>query len=314
MQYLQLMRLSDWVKNLLVLAPAAFWFSSPLNEGRFPLSQVLTNALIALAGFCFLSSAVYAVNDALDEDEDRRHPVKRLRPVAAGKIPAHRAVLFGCSLVALAFGLASMVSSGLMAVFSLYLLLQIFYNACSKFLLVLDVITISLGFVLRAAAGAVAIDIGISTWLLLCVFFLCLYLGFIKRLCDLTSAGESKGEDWTSRAGYGDASELDWLLGVSGAMCLMMYLTYTLSDHTRALFGVRSTGLALLSPLVLIVIHRFYRRAHEGRSDSPMAAAAKDVPLKVGALLFAIGTLAILYLPAVERVLSTLVPSTAPAN
>ena len=314
MPYISLMRPKDWVKNAFVLVPVLFWFNSPFNDDQLALQQVLFNTVFTLAGFCLLASAVYSVNDALDAEKDKGHPVKRTRPVASGAISASSAIVFGCCLGIIALILAAMVNRGVFSVFVFYLLLQVFYNLSGKYLILVDVVTIALGFVLRASAGAFAVNIQLSIWMLLCVFFLCLYLGFVKRLCDLSAARLAKTDDWQSRAGYDNPLELNWLLGVSGVMCLMMYLTYSLSDHAYAIFGARSIGFAILTPLVLIVVHRFYRRANQGDSDSPYAAITEDRTIQFGTFLFLVGIILSLYVPAVERLLSDLLLSTVPAG
>ena len=201
------------------------------------------------------------------------------------------------------FGLATMVGLNLAGIFGLYALLQLLYNLGSKYVVLVDVVTVSLGFVLRSIAGAYAIDIKLSIWLLLCVFFLCLYLGFIKRFCDLTSATRAGVKDWKSRAGYDSPLELNLLLGMSFVLSTMMYVTYALSSHAREIFGARAMGFALLTPLVLVVMHRFYRNASDGRSDSPLVAILSDRIIQLGSLLFAAGILVCLYVPGVERVL-----------
>ena len=160
--------------------------------------------------------------------------------------------------------------------------------------MLVDVVAVAAGFALRATAGAVAIDVRISVWLLLCVFFLCLYLGFVKRLCDLASATAAGCRDWKSPAGYDDRNELNWLLGVSAVLAIVTYLMYSLSEHAWALFGPRSIGFALLSPLVMITIHR---RASRGTSDSPLAALLEDRVVIVSVALFAAGVLMSLYVP-----------------
>lgn len=310
MHYIRLMRPKDWVKNFFVLVPVLFWFNSPLNQDQLSLALVLSNTLITLVGFCLLASAVYSINDALDAEKDRSHPLKSRRPVASGAITASSAILFGCILGCGALVLGSLAGTGVFVVFLLYVLVQVFYNLAGKYLVLVDVVTISLGFVLRAAAGAFAVQIQLSIWLVLCVFFLCLYLGFVKRLCDLSSARLAGSEEWRSRAGYDNPLELNWLLGVSGVMCLMMYLSYTLSEHAFLLFGARTAGFAILTPLVLIVVHRFYRCANEGRSDSPFTAIAEDRTIQIGTLLFVAGVVVSLYVPAVEQLLSDLLLTT----
>ena len=306
MHYISLMRPKDWVKNFFVLVPVLFWFNSPLNEDQLTLGLVLWNTVLTLVGFCLLASAVYSINDALDAEKDRSHPLKAQRPVASGAISVSSAIVFGCILGVCALSLGVVVGTGVFVVFLLYAFVQEFYNLIAKYLVLVDVVTISLGFVLRAAAGAFAVQIQLSIWLVLCVFFLCLYLGFVKRLCDLTSARRAGSDEWRSRAGYDNPLELNWLLGVSAVMCLMMYLSYTLSEHAFNLFGARAAGFAILTPLVLIVVHRFYRRANEGGSDSPFSAIAEDPTIQVGTLLFLVGVVLSLYVPAVEQLLSDL--------
>ena len=314
MHYLSLMRPKDWIKNTFVLIPVLFWVNSPENLGTTAASEVALDTLVTLLGFCILASGVYSINDALDAARDRTHPVKRTRPVASGAIPARGAVLFGVVLLLAGFGCSLVVGSNVFLVFLLYLLLQAFYNLLAKRLVLVDAVTIALGFVLRAAAGAFAIDIQLSVWLVLCVFFLCLYLAFVKRLCDDSSARAAQDSEWRSPAGYDDPLELNWLLGVSGVMSLMMYLSYSLSVHAFTVFGPRAIGFALLSPLVLIVIHRFYRLANEGLSDSPFSSITSDLTMQLGAVLFLVGIGLCLYVPAVEGILSDLLIQFGPTG
>ena len=314
MHYLSLMRPKDWIKNTFVLIPVLFWVNSPENLGTTTASEVALDTLVTLLGFCILASGVYSINDALDAARDRTHPVKRTRPVASGAIPARGAILFGGVLLLAGFGCSLVVGSNVFLVFLLCLLLQAFYNLLAKRLVLVDAVTIALGFVLRAAAGAFAIDIQLSVWLVLCVFFLCLYLAFVKRLCDYSSARAAQDSEWRSPAGYDDPLELNWLLGVSGVMSLMMYLSYSLSVHAFTVFGPRAIGFALLSPLVLIVIHRFYRLANEGLSDSPFSSITSDLTMQLGAVLFLVGIGLCLYVPAVEGILSDLLIQFGPAG
>ena len=228
-------------------------------------------------------------------------------PQTARWLPFDRTEL--CSVLscaALGLVLGWVVSPWLVAVLLTYAVLQILYNALLKRVLFVDVVTIAIGFSLRAAAGAVAIDVQMSIWLLLCVFFLCLYLGFVKRLCDISSAEQGRDVQWRPSAPYDDRNELNWLLGVSAVLAVVAYLMYTLSDWTWGRFGTGAWGLALLTPLVLIAIHRFYRRASKGASDSPLAALRQDRAVLASVVLFVIGVLASLYLEFVQTILDTL--------
>ncbi|MDG2030381.1 MAG: UbiA prenyltransferase family protein [Phycisphaerales bacterium] len=307
MPVLKLMRVQDWVKNLFVLLPIVFWLATPKSEtGALSAGEVVLLALLAFMAFSLVSSSVYCFNDALDAEKDRTHPVKRLRPVASGQITAASAFLIGILLALSGLFLGFLTGYGVLVVLGIYLLLQILYNGGAKYVVLVDVVVIALGFTLRAAAGALAIDDRISIWLLLCVFFLCLYLGFIKRLCDHSSAEREKSSEWKSPAGYDSRMELNWLLGVSAVLSVMMYLTYALSPHARELFGVGASGIALLSPFVLIVMHRFYRRASEGLSDSPLQALVSDRMVQIGVFFFFAGVIACLYSPMVRGLLEKL--------
>lgn len=309
---LRLMRPAEWVKNVFVLPALIFALPSFLagqpTQGLEDAKVLdLTAAtLLAFLAFCLISSGFYAVNDVVDAEKDREHPIKRTRPVASGEVAPATALALGAILIAMAFAVAFAVSVGLLLVLMLYALLQAAYNVVLKRAMLVDVVTVASGFALRSTAGAVAIDVQISVWLILCVFFLCVYLGFIKRLCDLSSAQARGATGWRSSAGYDDRNELNWLLGVSAVLAIVTYLMYALSDHAWSIFGSRSMGFALLSPLVMIAIHRFYRRASRGASDSPLEALRTDRTVAASVVLFAAGVLASLYVPQVQQVLDGL--------
>jgi 4-hydroxybenzoate polyprenyltransferase len=191
-----------------------------------------------------------------------------------------------------------------------YLALQLAYNLRLKRVPLVDVTVLATGFCLRAAGGAAAIGVQMSVWLLLCVFFLTLFLGFTKRLCDLSAAENARaaGEtiDWKARPGYETREQMNWLLGVSGALVVLLYLMYALSPHAERLYGARAMGLALLTPLVLVAIHRFYRRANLGLSDAPLETLRSDRTLLATIAAFGAGTLLVLYWPPAEHLLKGL--------
>ncbi len=301
---LRLLRPGDWVKNVFVAAPLVFWLGGAgRGASAESLNAMLVDSVIAFAAFCLAASGWYAINDALDAAEDRLHPRKRMRPVASGAMGSATAIAIGVGLAIVSLAVGRLAGEPVAWVIALYLLLQVLYNAGLKRVGFVDVGTIACGFCLRAIAGAVAISVPVSIWLLLCVFFLTTYLGFIKRTCDLTAAAKEAGSEWSQRAQYGSLAELNWLLSVSGGMTVLMYLMYTLSAHAMSLFGTRSLALALLSPLVLMAVHRFYRRAIDGESDSPLAALRDDRVLAWAVGLFVLGVYGALYSEAVDSVI-----------
>jgi len=149
---IRVMRPGDWAKNVFVL-PAVV-FSERLSE-----PEAMGHAALAFAAFCLLSSGFYALNDVLDRESDRRHPIKRNRPVASGAVSPKIAMILGLSCAALGLTLGWIVSWSLVAVLLTYAMLQILYNGLLKRVLFVDVVTIAIGFSLRSAAGAVAIDV-----------------------------------------------------------------------------------------------------------------------------------------------------------
>jgi len=288
LDWLHLMRPTDWLKNLLVLAALVF-------GSRLTLWTDFRAAAVAAVAFTLLSAGFYAVNDALDRESDRDHPLKRHRPVATGAISSAGATLFGLALIAmgLAGGFALSGKVGLVLIF--YALLQIMYNAGLKRVALYDVATLAVGFVLRAAAGAAAIHAHISVWFMLGVYFLCLYLGFIKRMADLTSALRNGSAHWHSPAGYDDLPELNWNAAVSAALAMGTYLAYTLSNHAQVIFGYKALLFALLAPLVVLAMQRLYRRASQGCSDRPLDAFTQDAGFRTSILLFIAITVLMLY-------------------
>ena len=316
---IRMMRPAEWVKNVFVLPALAFSLPTLLANDHDAglwneIQPLLGPTLVAFAAFCLISSGFYGINDVLDVKSDRLHPIKRLRPVASGAISPVVALVFSMALIAGAFALASWVSRNLALVLAMYALVQSLYNILLKRVMLVDVVAVAIGFALRATAGAVAIEVQISVWLIMCVFFLCVYLGFVKRLCDLSSAQTHGARQWHSVAGYDDRNELNWLLGVSAVLAIVTYLMYALSDHAWSIFGSRSIGFALLSPLVMITIHRFYRRASTGESDSPLQALRSDRTVAVSVMLFVVGVLVTLYVPAVQTVLDELFIARMPVD
>ena len=310
-KWVSLLRPGDWVKNIFVLLPMVFWLSS---QGRDIPSDVVVQKwgalLVALLAFCLTASGIYAINDALDAAEDRKHPLKRMRPVASGAIRVPAALGAGALLVLVGALLAWRVNANTGVILLSYVGLQLLYNLYLKVTPFVDVAIVAAGFCLRAAAGATSIQVQISIWLVLCVFFLTLFLGFTKRLCDKASAENAvkHGEimHWKSRAGYDTRDELNWLLALSACLVLVTYLMYTLSEHANGLYGSRAFGLALLTPFVAISIHRFYRRANLGLSDKPLQTLIEDRVLLGVIVLYFLGAYLSLYYPPMERLLSAM--------
>lgn len=300
--YVRLARIGEWTKNLFV-------FPALLASGKTTEPASILAALIAFLAFSFTASGVYCINDAIDWRSDRRHPVKRRRPIASGALRPADGHVAGAVWIAAGVVLSFTTGSWRLAVvLACYVALQALYNALLKRIATVDVITLSLGFVLRAWAGAVAIEVAASLWLLATVFCVCLYLAMIKRLCDLSSVrGESGGEEaWHAAAGYQSVEELNWMLAVSAACSVITFLMYALSNHGSADAGPGVRGLALLTPLVIVAMFRFYRAALRGLSDSPAAIMTQDAVVIACSALFALGATALLAIEPLGKAVDSL--------
>jgi decaprenyl-phosphate phosphoribosyltransferase len=176
--WLRAVRIRQWAKNLLV-------FAAPAAAGALGRPDVFVRVSLTFVVFCLLASGVYLVNDARDAAEDRRHPVKRNRPIASGAVSASRAVAVGGMAVLLGVGLSAVVSSGLLILAFGYAVLNVGYTAWLRRIAIADIAAIAGAFVLRALAGATAAQVPISRWFILVVSFAALFVAAGKRYADL---------------------------------------------------------------------------------------------------------------------------------
>ncbi len=280
------MRPHQWTKNAFVLA--ALIFSQHLLDPPY-----LTRALVAFAAFCLLSSAVYIFNDIKDMDQDRVHPRKRSRPIASGELSAGIAGAVGLGLLFAGLGLSFTLGVPFILVAASYLFLQAGYIYLLKRVVLLDVIIISLGFVIRAIAGAVAISVFISPWLILCTFLIALFLALAKRRHELILLNEAAASHRSNLADY-TVPLLDQLISIVTAATIISYSIYTLSPGVTEKFGNRYMILTL--PFVLYGIFRYlyliYVREEGG---SPTRVLLADLPLLVSAILWGMTAVGIIY-------------------
>jgi 4-hydroxybenzoate polyprenyltransferase len=279
-------RPGQWTKNLFVFA--ALVFAQRLND-----VDAVVRAVIAFVIFCALSSAVYLINDVLDREQDRRHPLKAHRPVASGAlspaVAAAAAVILGVAAVVAALGLGWRFFQ----VAAAYLLLLVSYSAFLKHIVILDVLTISAGFTLRAAAGAAAIAVPISHWLLVCTTLLALFIALSKRRHELTLLTETAIDH---RPILGDYTPylLDQMISVVTASTLIAYAFYTISPETTAKFG--TDLLSLTIPFPLYGIFRYLYLVHRrDKGGSPAELVVNDRPLLVCVGLWALSVILIIY-------------------
>jgi decaprenyl-phosphate phosphoribosyltransferase len=283
------LRPRQWVKNLFVAAP--LFFALRLFEVD---AVVRTAAAVAL--FCLISGCVYVLNDIVDAPQDRRHAQKRHRPIASGALPVGVARTFLVLAVPACIVAAVLLSPKYAAVLASYFALNILYSFRLKKIAYLDVLSIATFFILRVLAGAFAIDVPASEWLLACTFLLAMFLGFGKRAHEL--AGSSEAENQRSAlAGY-DLRSLRVILHALAALVVVVYALYTRSAHTIALFG--TDALLYTVPFPLVGILRFSHLAttrHD--AESPTEEMLKDPLFVANFVAYVAVTGGILYMTRV---------------
>jgi 4-hydroxybenzoate polyprenyltransferase len=282
------LRPEQWTKNLLVFAGALF-------GGQLLSGPGLAAATATFLIFCALSGAVYLFNDVADRIGDQRHPLKRERPIASGALSPNLAVAVGLVLGIGAVAAAVAIQPLLGGVAATYFVLLFAYSFVLKHVVILDALTISGGFVLRAVAGAVAVDVPISHWLLICTTLLALFLSFSKRRHELTLLAEGATEHRRILTEYSPYL-LDQMIAVVTASTLVAYTLYATSTETAERLGTSRLGLTI--PFVLYGIFRYLYLVHQKRGGgSPTTLLVSDRPLLACVALWSLAVAVILYTP-----------------
>jgi 4-hydroxybenzoate polyprenyltransferase len=293
------MRPHQWVKNLFVMAPMVFHkdlFSATATGDPSLNLRVTGMALLGTMVFCLLAGAVYTINDLVDVEADRIHPVKRNRPIASGAVPESFAWPFTIALVAVALSLAFFKLNWMFAaVAALYFVENIAYSFKLKKVAFLDVGLIAFGFVLRVYAGGLATDTKVSYYMLACTALLALFLGFGKRRHEFE--GEHAGKQRAALEAYSKGS-LTVVLAVTGLATAGTYFAYTLDSETQAFF--QSKYLWLTVPFTIFGILRFLflvsGRAGRGlKSESPTQEMLRDVPFVLNLVAWVVVVVVIVY-------------------
>lgn len=279
------LRPRQWVKNLFVFGGLVF--------GQRLLTPALFTALAAFAIFCGLSGAIYLLNDVADRDKDRLHPDKRHRPIAAGRLPVGVAVAVAVVLIVAGLIAAERLSRPFALAALAYVALLSAYSAWLKHVVIVDVLVVALGFVLRAAAGALVIGVAISGWLLICTILLALFLALGKRRHEvLTLEGQAAGHR-PILAEY-SAGLLDQMIAVVTASTVTAYALYTMSPETVAKFHTALLPATL--PFVLYGVFRYlYLLYHRQLGGNPSDIVVHDRPLLLNTLLWLAVVLLIIY-------------------
>lgn len=285
----QAMRPGQWTKNLFVLGGVVF-------AHRFSDPTALAQALEATVIFCLLSSASYVFNDLRDIERDRLHPRKCMRPLVAGSLSRRGGGLLAVTLGVGGLGASLLLGPRFGAVALAYLGLNLAYSLGLKRVVLLDVMAVAIGFVLRAVAGVVALrpPPEISPWLLVCTFFLALFLVVGKRRHERLTLTDEAALHRTTLAGYSPAL-LDQLVPIVTSATILTYALYTISPETRQHRTV--DGMVATIPFVVYGVFRYlYLVYHLGRGGAPSELLLRDGPLLINVALWGALVLGTLYL------------------
>ncbi len=266
------LRPEQWLKNGFVLAPLIF-------SGSLEDRSAIVRSLIAVAAFCVVASATYLINDVLDREADRDHPVKRLRPIASGEVGVATALIVAAALVLAGGAAAAFLRGWFPLILGTYLVITVFYSTVLKRMVFVDVLVVAFGFVLRVVGGALAIDVPVSRWILLCAYLLALYLALGKRRSELVLLGDGAGNH-REVLGHYSLPMVDQAISVVLGATVLAYTLYTVAPDTVAKVG--SEGLMATVPVVLYGLFRYLYLLHRLElGGSPTRALMTDRPLLI---------------------------------
>lgn len=283
---LESLRPQQWTKNLFVFG--AIVFSRNLLD-----ESLLLKTIFAFLIFSFLSGSVYILNDLYDINEDRAHPVNSHRPLASSRLSVIQAIVAISLFIPFLLGLSYMINQSFFISALCYILLQTAYTFYLKHVVILDVFSTAFGFLLRVIAGAVAIQVEISSWLLICTITLSLFLALSKRRYEV--AGLTAGEQRFRKVlqEY-NTYLLDQMISVASSATVVLYILYTLSDETLKRFGTRK--LVYTVPPVLFGIFRYLYLIHKKKvGGNPETTLFNDLPLFIGIIVWIALVVLILY-------------------
>lgn len=282
------MRPKQWTKNLIVFAPLLF--SQNLLNPPF-----VFKALTAFIIFCVISGCIYILNDLIDLEQDKKHPVKSKRPLASGNLKPETARIVLVMLLILSLCSAVMFCNlPFIIIAAVYVVLQLLYSAYLKHVVIIDVFCIAAGFLLRVAAGAEVLQVTFSTWLFICTILLALFLALSKRRHELLLLEDNAVHHRKILFEY-SPDLLDQMISIVTTATVIVYILYTISQETVEKFG--TDNLKYTTPFVLYGIFRYLYLIHQkNEGGSPEKVLLNDRPLLYAVLLYGATACLVLYL------------------
>jgi 4-hydroxybenzoate polyprenyltransferase len=288
--YLKLLRAPQWIKNSFVFVPLLF--SRHLFDGEY-LLPVIQAFLI----FCIISSIIYVINDIIDIEADKAHPVKRFRPLPAGEISKqHAGVIAGVLFFLVLYPLYKF-NAGFIAAAASYFVLNLLYSTILKHIVLLDIFSIAAGFMIRIVAGALVINVEISSWLILTTMFISLFLAVMKRRSELMLVPPDDplhGGSTRKVLAFYSLNFTDQMATVAAAGVIICYALYTVSARTLAVF--KTENLIYTTPFVVFGIFRYmYLVYMNQKGENTTEIMITDISMIVTVILYVITTTFIIY-------------------
>jgi 4-hydroxybenzoate polyprenyltransferase len=285
--YLKLLRVPQWIKNFFVFVPLVF--SQHLFEKKY--------FLLVLAGFvifCLASSLVYVINDIIDIERDKVHPVKKFRPVASGKISRRNALITAFILLVIACACLTGFHLGFTIAVISYIVLNIFYSFSFKHIVLLDIFSIAAGFMLRVVAGGLVINVAISSWLLLTTMFISLFLAVTKRESELKLNSEDSTYSTRKVLSLYSLDFTKQIATITASGVIICYALYTVSARTVSIFGTEN--LIYTTPFVVFAIFRYMYLVYiRDKGENTTEILLTDLPLIITILLYSLVVTLIIY-------------------
>jgi len=287
LNYLKLVRVSQWIKNVFVFVPLLF------SQHLFDKDYFLT-ALLAFLAFCLASSFIYVINDIIDIEADKAHPIKKSRPLPSGVISKRNALIVAVCLVAVIVILLPQLNEEFHYFVIAFVLLNVLYSFWFKHIVILDVFSIATGFSIRVLAGAVVISVPISSWLILTTMFISLFLGVMKRHSELILVAESENAPSRKVLSQYSLNFADQMATVAAAGVIICYALYTVSERTVSAFGTEN--LIYTTPFVVYGIFRFmYLEYISNKGDNTTKIVFTDLQIILTVIIYTITTVLIIY-------------------
>jgi len=285
--YFNLLRIPQWIKNFFIFVPLVF------SQHLFDQNYVKLS-LLGFILFCLVSSSIYIINDLIDINEDKLHPVKKFRPIPAGLISKSKAVVLAAILAAISFSLLSFTNPYFSITVFSYFAITILYSAGLKNIVILDVFTIAAGFILRILGGAFIINVEISSWLMLTTMFISLFLAVMKRRSELKHVtGEDNSSTRKVLVHY-STDFIDQMSTVTSAGVIICYALYTVSQRTVSIF--KTENLIYTTPFVVFGIFRYMYLVYIGKKgENTSELLLSDLPMMINLLFYILTVVVIIY-------------------